>query len=178
MNIINHNKNLLLNLTDNEHSKLLVKNEIKAILESNQKEYQKSDLIAGMFIDLDEKIAYVKEKISILNNIKKELEKYREKGKEVVAECFSEYGIERLNGLEISSITLTPAKEEIKEKVIIKDEESLIKLGYAKVDEKKVKEALYTDSYNEIEPFIDVEIETVIKPSTIRINKRKSKFVE
>jgi hypothetical protein len=75
--------------------------------------------------------------------------------------------------MQISSITITPEKEEIKEHIKIKDEKALIELGYAKVDEKKLKEALYTDKYNEIEPYIDVEVESIKKPSSIRINKRK-----
>jgi len=73
----------------------------------------------------------------------------------------------------ISSLTITPEKEEIKEHIVVKDEKALIKLGYAKVNEKKLKDALYTNKYNEIEPYIEVEVENIFKPSTIKINKRK-----
>jgi hypothetical protein len=167
-------KNYIMHLhTKNEQTKLLFKEEIKLLLESDKKEYEKSDLIAEMIINLDEKIDYIKSKISFLNSIKKQLETNKQIAKEVIAECLKEYGIEKIEGLQISSITIIPSKEEIKEKIKIKDEKSLINLGYAKVDEKKIQKALYTDKYNEIEPFIDIEVEHIKKPLSIRINKRK-----
>jgi len=126
-----------------------------------------------MFLDVDEKIDYFKSQIKLLNTIKKQLETSKQKAREIIAEIFEEYVIDRLNGVMISSLTLAPQKEEVKENIIIKDEEVLIKLGYAKVDEKKLKEALYTDKYNEIEPYIDIEVENITKPATIKINKRK-----
>jgi len=160
--------------TDNSQTKLIFKDEIKNLLEDkNKKEFEKADLIAEMFLDIDEKIDYLKSQIKLLNTIKKQLEISKQKAKEIIAEIFKEYGIDRLNGVMISSLTITPEKEEIKEHIIVKDEEVLIKLGYAKVDEKKLKDVFYTDKYNEIEPYIEIEVENVFKPSTIKINKRK-----
>ena len=160
--------------TNNEQIKLLFKQEIKNLLEDeNKKEFEKADSIAEMFLDVDEKIDYIKSQIKLLNTIKKQLETSKQNAKEIISELLLEYGIDRLNGLIISSITITPKKEEVKENIIVKDEESLIKLGYAKVDEKKLKDALYNDKYNEIEPYIDIELDNIIKPSTIKINKRK-----
>ena len=160
--------------TDNKQTKLLFKEEIKSILEDNKKkEFEKADFIADIFLDVDEKIDYLKSQIKLLNTIKKQLETAKQRGREVIAEVFEEYGIERLNGVMVSSLTITPAKEEIKEHINIKDEKSLIELGYVKVDEKKLQKALYMNEYNEIAPFIDIEVENVDKPSTIKINKRK-----
>ena len=175
MQLINKPTQLLYSLhTDNNQTKLIFKEEIKNLLEDkNKKEFEKADLIAEMFLDIDEKIDYLKSQIKLLNTIKKQLETSKQKAKEIIAEIFEEYGIDRLNGVMVSSLTITPAKEEVKEHIVVKDEESLIKLGYAKVDEKKLKEALYTDRYNEIEPYIDIELENVFKPASIKINKRK-----
>ena len=175
MKLINKSSQTLYSLhTNNTQTKLIFKEEIKNLLEDqNKKEYEKADLIAGMFLDLDDKIEYLKSQIKLLNTIKRQLEASKQNAKEIIAEIFEEYGIDRLNGLVVSSLTITPSKEEVKEHIIIKDEEALIKLGYAKVDEKKLKEALYTDKYNEIEPYIDIEVENSIKPATIKINKRK-----
>ena len=160
--------------TDNNQVKLLFKEEIKSILEDNKKkEFEKADFIADIFLDVDEKIDYLKSQIKLLNTIKKQLEISKQIGREVIAEVFEEYGIDRLNGVMVSSLTITPAKDEIKEHINIKDEKSLIELGYAKVDEKKLQKALYTNEYNEIASFIDIEVENVNKPSIIKINKRK-----
>ena len=175
MKLINKITNSLYSLhTQNNQTKLLFKEEIKNLLEdSNKKEFEKADLIAEMFLDIDEKIDYLKSQIKLLNTIKKQLETSKQKAKEIIAEIFEEYGIDSLNGVMVSSLTITPSKEEVKEHIVVKDEETLIKLGYAKVDEKKLKEALHTDKYNEIEPYIDIEVESILKPSTLKINKRK-----
>jgi len=175
MQLINTPTQTLYSLhTDNTQTKLIFKEEIKKLLEdSSKKEFEKADLIADMFLDIDEKIDYLKSQIKLLNTIKKQLETSKQKAKEIIAEIFKEYGIDRLNGVMISSLTITPEKEEIKEHIVVKDEKALIKLGYAKVDEKKLKDALYTNKYNEIEPYIEVEVENIFKPSTIKINKRK-----
>ena len=160
--------------TDNNQTKLIFKENIKSLLEDeNKKEFEKADLIAEMFLDVDEKIDYLKSQIKLLNTIKKQLETSKQKAREIIAEIFEEYGIDRLNGVMISSLTLAPQKEEVKENIIVKDEEALINLGYAKVDEKKLKEALYTDKYNEIEPYIDIEVENITKPVTVK--KRHTK---
>jgi len=160
--------------TDNNQTKLIFKEEIKNLLEdSSKKEFEKADLIAEMFLDVDEKLDYLKSQIKLLNTIKKQLETSKQKAKEIIAKTFEEYGIDRLNGVMISSLTIAPQKEEVKENIVIKNEKALINLGYAKVDEKKLKEALYTDKYNEIEPYIDIEVENITKPATIKINKRK-----
>jgi len=175
MQLINKPTQLLYSLhTDNNQTKLIFKEEIKNLLEDkNKKEFEKADLIAEMFLDIDEKIDYLKSQIKLLNTIKKQLETSKQKAKEIIAEIFEEYGIDRLNGVIVSSLTITPSKEEVKEHIVVKDEEALIKLGYAKVDDKKLKEALYTDKYNEIESYIDIELKNVFKPSTLKINKRK-----
>jgi len=160
--------------TNNEQTKLLFKQEIKKLLEDNKKkEFEKADLIAEMFLDLDEKIDYLKAQIKLLNSIKKQLEISKQVAKNIIAAILEEYGIEKLNGVIISSLTITPKKEEIKENLIIKNKEALIKLGYTKVDEKKVKEALYTDKYTEIEPFLEIEVEQKYSPATLKINKRR-----
>ena len=160
--------------TDNNQTKLIFKENIKSLLEDeNKKEFEKADLIAEMFLDVDEKLDYLKSQIKLLNTIKKQFETSKQKAREVIAEIFAEYGIDRLNGVMVSSLTVIPQKEEVKEHIDIRDEKALIKLGYAKVDEKKLKEALYTDRYNEIEPYIDIEVENITKPAGIKINKRK-----
>ena len=162
----------LLHIT-NPQTKLSFKNELKQLLESNKPVYEKTDTIAKMFIDVDEKINYIKSQISLLNGIKKQLESARQIAKEEVASLFNEYGLDKLEGMLVSSITINPEKEEFKECIKVLDEDKLIQLGYAKVDEKKIKEAVYSEKYPDIEPYVSIEVENKFKPATIRINKRK-----
>ena len=180
MKLINKPTQLLYSLhTDNKQTKLLFKQEIKNLLEdTDKKEFEKADSIAGMFLDLDEKTDYLKYQIKFLNTLKKQLDTSKQQAKEIIAKVLGEYGIDKLNGVMVSSLTITPQKNDIKEHTIIKDKEALIKLGYAKVDEKKLKEALYTDRYNEIEPYIDIEVENVTKLAAVKINKRKIQIPE
>jgi hypothetical protein len=180
MKLINKPTQLLYSLhTDNEQTKLLFKQEIKNLLEdTSKKEFQKADSIAEIFLNLEEKIDYLKYQIKFLNTLKKQLETSKQQAKEIIAKVFEEYGIDRLNGVVVSSLTVTPQKDDVKEHLIVKNEESLIKLGYVKVDEKKLKESLYTDKFNEIEPFIDIEVENISKPAALKINKRKIQIPE
>jgi len=173
--LINNITPLLYSLhTGNNQNKVIFKENIKSLLEDeNKKEYEKADLIAEMFLDIDEKIDYLKSQIKLLNSVKKQLESSKQQAREVIAGVFVEYGIERLNGVMVSSLTITPQKEEEKETIVIKDEESLINLGYVKVDEKKLKDTLYTDKYSDVEPYIDIEVANITKPAIVKINKRK-----
>jgi len=95
MQLINTPTQTLYSLhTDNTQTKLIFKEEIKKLLEdSSKKEFEKADLIADMFLDIDEKIDY-----KLLNTIKKQLETSKQKAKEIIAEIFKEYGIDRLKG--------------------------------------------------------------------------------
>ncbi len=109
--------------------------------------------------------------------MKKQLELSRTKAKEQVAKALGSFGIDKLEGIQVSSITIAPATESSKTKIRILNEDALIKAGFFTVvlDEKAVEEALYSaDQRHEVEAYVETSIETKEKPATIRINKRKS----
>lgn len=163
--------------TGNEQAKKWFTQSVKNILESNLSSFTKSDVIADAFISIDVKIDYIKEQQKLLANLKKQLELAKTYAKEEVSNALLSFGVTKLEGLKVSSITVTKASENTVAKLQVLNRDELLKLGYFKVvlDEEAVEEALLSaDRRPEVEEYADMKIETVSKKSTIRINKRKS----
>lgn len=164
--------------TDNLENKEWFYGTIVSILENENLSYfAKTDRIASAMMNIDTKIEYIKEQTRLLQHMKKQLELSRIKAKEQVAKALDSFGIDKLEGIQISSITIAPAAESSKTRVHILNEDALIKAGFFTVvlDEKAVEEALYSaDQRHEVEAYVDTSVETKEKPATIRINKRKS----
>ncbi len=153
------------------------KNYLKEILESDKPYYVKSDYIALSFMELDNKLAYIGSEIKALNTLKKKLTEAKTLGLEIAAQTMKEYGIEKMEGTAISSLTITPQKQKEKETIRIKDPDKVIGLGYVSfsVDEKAVKEALrHQELFDQLDPYVDVSLEEETVPARLRINKRKS----
>ena len=109
--------------------------------------------------------------------LKKSLTTAKVTALEATATVLAEYGIDRLDGTSISSITITPQKTKIKETFKVIDSDALIKLGYCTVvvDEKSVKEAMMTvEGMDSIDKFVDVGVVTESIPSRIKVNTRRS----
>lgn len=139
--------------------------------------YIKADRIAEAFISLDAKIDYIKEQQRLLTNLKKQLETAKSIAKEEVSKALITLGVEKIEGLTISSITATKATDKSVAKLEILDEDELLNRGFFKVevDKEAVEKALLSaDQRHEVEQFSDMKIELVHKPATIRINKRKT----
>ena len=97
------------------------KNYLKDVLESDKPYYVKSDYIALSFMELDNKIAYLTDEIKSFNALKKKLTQAKTLGLEIAAQTLTEYGIEKMEGTAISSLTISPAKPKTKETIRIKD---------------------------------------------------------
>ncbi len=168
--------------TDNPENREWFYGTVVSILENeNLPFFAKTDKISSALLSIDSKINYIREQTKILQNIKKQLELSRNKAKEEVAKALGSFGIDKLEGIKVSSITITPATETNKPKIDILDEDALIKAGFFSVivDKKAIEEALYSaDQRYEVEAFVKTYIETKKKPATIRINKRKSLSTE
>lgn len=163
--------------TGNDQAKKWFTQSVKDILESKLSSFSKSDVIAETFISIDAKIDYIKEQQSLLANLKKQLELAKTYAKEEVSNALLSFGVSKLEGLKVSSITATKATNKTVAKLEVLNKDELLKLGYFKVvlDEEAVEEALLSaDKRPEVEEFADIKIETVHKKATIRINKRKS----
>ncbi len=162
---------------DSSQSREWFYNSVIAILENkNISSYSKSDRIAEAFMSLDSKIDYIKEQQKLLASLKKQLETAKSNGKEEVSKALLSFGIDKLEGLAISSITVSKATDKSIAKLEILDEKSLINAGYFSVilDTEAVEKALLSDQRHEVEQFADMSIVSVNKPATMRINKRKS----
>lgn len=148
------------------------------ILENqNLSSFTKADQIADAFISLDSKLDYIVEQQRLLSSLKKQIEIAKELAKEEVSKALLLFGVTKLEGMKVSSITAS--KETVKSvaKLEILNEDELIKAGYFKVelDLQAVEEALLSaDKRAEVKDYADMKIEKVVKGATIRINKRKN----
>lgn len=117
---------------------------VRQILESDKPYYKKADYIALNITELQGKIDYLSDEIKSMSALKKSLTEAKALALEATASVLGEYGIDRLDGAMVSSITITPSKTRLTETFKIIDEQALIQLGYCSVivDEKAVREAM------------------------------------
>lgn len=168
-------------LTQMEHLKSdsneWFKNYVRQILESNKPYYAKADYIGLSIQELQNKIDYLSEDIKEMSALKKSLIDAKGAALEATASVLGEYGIDRLDGTAISSITITPKKTKLSETLKILNAEALIRLGYCtvSVDEKAIREAMSTlEGMEEIDPYVEIGIITEEIPARIRVNTRHS----
>lgn len=153
------------------------KNYVRQVLESNKPYYAKADYIGLSIKELDNKISYISDDIKELQALKKNLTLAKTTALEATAEVLAEYGIDRLDGTAISSITITPQKDKTKDTLKIINSEALIQLGYFRVvvDEQSVKEAMSTlEGMDEIDKFVEISTIYETAPAKIKINSRKN----
>ena len=153
------------------------KNYVIEVLESDKPYHVKADYIGLSFQELQNKIDYLSSDIKELQALKKSLSQSKLLGQEVTASILSTYGIDRLDGTSISSITITPQKTKLKETFKITDAEALIKLGFYTVivDESSVKaEMLTVEGMDAIDKFVEVGVTSEEVPAKIKVNARKS----
>ena len=152
------------------------KNYVREILESDKPYHAKADYIGLSFQELQNKIDYLASDIKELQQFKKSLTEAKTIAQEATASVLAEYGIDRIDGTAISSLTISPAKTKTKDKLIIKDPYALMALGYTKVtvDEEAVTEAMSTlEGMNEIDPYVEVSVTTEEVPARIKVNTKR-----
>ena len=153
------------------------KNYVREILESDKPYHVKADYIGLSFQELQNKIDYLSSDIKELQKLKKTLSEAKTIAQEATASVLAEYGIDRIDGTAISSLTITPSKIKTKDKLVITDADALKALGYVKVilDEKAVAEAMSTiEGMDEIDTYVDVSIVTEEVPARIKINAKRN----
>ena len=153
------------------------KNYVRQVLESNKPYHAKADYIGLSIKELDNKISYISDDIKELQTLKKNLTTAKATALEATATVLQEYGIDRLDGTSISSITITPQKTKLKETFKVIDAEALIKLGFytVVVDEQSVKEAMTTlEGMNEIDKFVEIDVVKEEVPAKIKVNFRRN----
>ena len=153
------------------------KNYVRQVLESNKPYHAKADYIGLSIKEIENKIAYISDDIKELQALKKSLTTAKTTALEATATVLAEYGIDRLDGTSISSITITPKKTKLKETFKVINADALIKLGFYSVvvDEASVKEAMSTlDGMDEIDKFVEVGISKEEVPARIKVNAKRS----
>lgn len=149
---------------------------IRQVLESDKPYYAKADYLGLSIKELDNKLNYLSEDIKEMQALKKSLTNAKATALEAVASVLAEYGIDRLDGTAISSITITPQKTKVKEELIILDERSLMELGYFKpvLDMEAIEQALELKSDEEINRHVQVEVSKETTPARIKVNAKRT----
>jgi len=154
-----------------------LKDEFRAILESDKDYTRKADYIGFSVLSIDQRIQSIDEELKELQSLKKSLKSAKEIVLETGAQIFLEYGIDKIDGAGISSITFTGATTVDKSRLIVDNPDALIEAGlYRKVvDEEMVAQFYTSDKYGDIiQANAHIEITSTPKPAKIKINKRRT----
>ena len=161
----------------NELTKEFLTQEYIDVLESNKPYQSKCDYIAFSLLSIEEKMSLLDEEVKNLKEYKQRLKEAQEVALCVGAKVFSSYGITKIEGASVSSITVTNATESSKLELRVENEEAFIEQGFYKkvLDEKKIIKAYTKGDYKDfILAHARVEPVIYIKPSRLRVNKRRS----
>lgn len=153
------------------------KNYVRQVLESDKPYHAKADYLGLSIQEIQNKIDYLSSDIKEMTALKKSLTSAKATALEATAKVLAEYGIDRLDGTAISSITITPQKTKLKETFKIINADALIKLGFYSVvvDEQSVKDSMKTlDGMNTIDEFVEVGVVGEEVPAKIKVNARRS----
>ena len=160
-----------------EDSVQWLQDEFKAILESDKDFTRKCDYIGFSIASIDDKVDAIDEEIQELQQLKKNLKSAKEIALTTGAEVFQSYGIDKLEGAGISSITVTKGTIKSKATLEILNEEELIKLGYFKVvlDEDAVIEGLsMSEGLENISGYARLNSVEITSTAKLKVNKRRT----
>jgi len=148
------------------------------VLESDKEVSRKCDYFGYSILGIDARIDIIEEEIVELKVIKDKLKTAKELALEVGAELLSEYGIAKLEGAGISSISVYSPL--LHPKLILQVEQSqpLMEAGFMKqvVDVEAIKEAYLKGEYKElIEQHCSIALTQNTSPKRLRINQRRRK---
>lgn len=162
---------------ENKSNNEFFKKYLQGILDDTSKPYyQRADYIGLSLNEIKNKIDTLSSDISELQALKKKLSNALDIAKIQVADIFMSNGIDRIDGNIISSLTLSNSTIKTKDEIIIKDENTLINLGYVKfsVDMEAVEKALKTkEGKKELKKFVEVMPITVTTPAKIKVNSKR-----
>ena len=154
-----------------------LKERFKEVLESDKDASRKCDYLGYSILNLDAKLSLLEEEIKELRVLKEHLTHAKSLALEVGAELFSEYGINKLEGAGISSITVYQPLHAPKLTITVNNEQALIKAGFVKevVDVVAIKEAYESGQYKKlIEEYCLVSYDVKEEVKRLKINKRRS----
>ena len=155
------------------------KSYVRDVLESDKQYFEKADYIAYSINQVQNKIDYVSNEIKELQDLKKSLATSKELAMEITASVLAEYGIDKLEGASISSITITPEKVKTENVIFIKDEKAVIQLGFVSFipDYEAIEKTLTTNEgyvYEELAQYVEVSKISTTTQSKIKINNKRN----
>lgn len=165
----------------NKNSLDLLKMELKDVLESNKEYTRKCDYIGYGLLSIDSKISLIDEQIKELQEYKSKLKLAKDLAYLATAEVFNEYGISKLEGAGISSLSIMPSTTTTKTTLIVVDSKTLIDAGFYKkvLDEEMVIQSFNNNEYVDlINKCSKIEHTTTVKASKIRVNRRRGSHYE
>jgi len=154
-----------------------LRDEFKAILESDKDFSRKADYIGLSIASIDNKIVSIDEEIKELQELKRRLKSAKETTLKLGAEVFASYGIEKIEGAAISSITTTKKTSKVKSTLKVVNQAPLIAAGYIKMilDEDAVMKALLDpNTKGSLQDYCYIENKTIVTDAKLKINKRRS----
>ena len=149
---------------------------IRNILESPKEIYKKVDSIALSLADVEARIIYVSDEIKAMGEIKKKLSLSRTTAQEIIAEIMAEYGIQKIEGVAVSSLSIIPEKKSYKEKIIVKNEQKLMEMGYVNfsVDLDSISADISDiKKLEELDAYISVDVTETVSCAKVRVNKKR-----
>ena len=178
MKLVNYQLQTQIEYLSDDKPNNFFKEYLQSILEDTSKPYyQRADYIGLSLNEIKSKIDTLTSDISDLQALKKKLSNALDIAKVQVAEIFIGNGIDRIDGNIISSLTLTNPTSKTKDEILIKDEKTLINLGYVKfsVDLEAVEKALQTkEGKKELKKLVEVMPITVTTPAKIKVNTKRT----
>ncbi len=152
---------------------------VRDVLESDKQYYEKADYIAYSINQVQNKIDYVSNEIKELQDLKKSLATSKELAMEITASVLAEYGIDKLEGAAISSITIVPEKSKTENVIFIKDEKAVIQLGFVSFipDYEAIEKTLTTNEgyvCEELAQYVEVSKITTTTQLKIKINNKRN----
>ncbi len=178
MKLVNYQLQTQIEYLSDDKPNNFFKEYLQSILEDTSKPYyQRADYIGLSLNEIKSKIDTLTSDISDLQALKKKLSNALEIAKVQVAEIFIGNGIDRIDGNIISSLTLTNPTSKTKDEILIKDEKTLINLGYVKfsVDLEAIEKALQTkEGKKELKKLVEVMPITVTTPAKIKVNTKRT----
>ena len=154
--------------------------ELRAILVSEKDFTRKCDYIGFSIASLDSKVASLDEEIKELQALKKSLKAAKDITLTTGAKVFSEYGIDKIEGAGISSITVTNPTTKVKQNLEIFNHDELIAAGFYKkvLDEEaviKAYEGLGSNGDRDlVQSHSKITIHNIITEAKLKINKRRA----
>ena len=178
MKLVNYQLQTQIEYLSDDKPNNFFKEYLQSILEDTSKPYyQRADYIGLSINEIKSKIDFLAKDIADLQALKKKLSNALEIAKIQVADIFLANGIDRIDGNIISSLTLTNPTSKTKDEILIKDEKTLINLGYVKfsVDLEAVEKALQTkEGKKELKKLVEVMPIIVTTPAKIKVNTKRT----